>query len=209
MEEFNKKTLIEALSSLRDHDPPDSLWTYIDRELELGEEEIYPPSAIHELPEHEPPEKVWGAILGELEGESSAKVVKMNWWKPLAVAASLTLLVVAYFLLKPSTLKDNSLELIAVNYSTEEVDNLLIKKDWKEDKESFELYLELCSAKRYICEHPEFQVLQREFTELSEAIEEIEMSMGDYNTDANLITQIKEIELERTDIFKKMMVMLI
>lgn len=208
MEEINKKTLIEALSSLKDHEPPDSLWTQIDREMELGEEESFSPLSLHQLPEYDPPEKVWKAIAKGLEQDSTAKIFKLGWRKPLAIAASFSLIIAAYFLLKTDQL-DASDTVIALNYSLEQVDDVLMEKDWKEDEKSFELYHELCSAKKYICEHPEFQVLQREFEELSDAIKEIETAIGDYNTNANLITQIKEIELERTDVFKKMMVMLI
>lgn len=208
MEEFNKKTLIEALSSLKDHEPPDSLWTQIDREMELGEGASFLHSSLHQLPEYDPPEKVWKSIALELEQHSTSKIFRLGWKKTLAIAASFSLIVAAYFLLKTEPI-DSSDTLIALNYSIEQVDDVLLEKDWKEDEESFELYHELCSAKKYICEHPEFQVLQREFEELSEAIKEIETAIGDYNTNANLITQIKEIELERTDVFKKMMVMLI
>jgi hypothetical protein len=208
MEEINKKTLIEALSSLKDHEPPDSLWTQIDREMELGEEESFSPLSLHQLPEYDPPEKVWKAVVKKLGQDSRGSIFKLGWRKPLAIAASFSIIVAAYFLLE--TEQHDSIDtIIAVNYSIEQVDNVLLQKDWKEDEESFELYHELCSAKKYICEHPEFQVLQREFEELSDAIKEIETAIGDYNTNANLITQIKEIELERTDVFKKMMVMLI
>ena len=60
-----------------------------------------------------------------------------------------------------------------------------------------------------LCEQPEFKQLHNELEELTSAKNELASALGDFGTDANLVTQIKEIELERNDIVKKMMVMLI
>ena len=205
MEEINKKTLIEALSSLREHEPPDDIWDNVNMELKLGLDEFFPKEALYDLPEYDPPTQVWSGIVRELWHQGHPKIVKLNWRKPLAIAASLALLLTAYFLIKEV---DPPLE-ISLKYSSEKVDDALLKKDWKDDEEAFEIYHELCTTKKYICEHPEFQMLQQEFDELSEAMNEIELAIGDFGTNTDLIVQIKEIELERTDIFKKMMVMLI
>ena len=209
MEEFNKKTLIEALSSLKEHEPPNSIWENINLEMELGQEEIVSKLMIHGLPEYEPPTKVWDHISSKLGKVRTAKVIAFKWRKPLAIAASVALLLSAYFLINDNMPINPDEAQIALNYSIEEVDDMLLVKDWKDDEGDFELYQELCNIKKYVCEHPEFQVLQREFNELSDAVKELETAVGDFGTDAGLISQIKEIELERTDIFKKMMVMLI
>ncbi len=205
MEEINKKTLIEALSSLRDHEPPEDIWEQIKMELEVGSEELFPRKVLRRLPQYNPPAKVWNGVLEVLENENKPKIVQMRWAKPLAIAASLALLFAAYFIFQ----EPPNDEAIVLNYATEQIDDSLLEKDWKEDEEAFEVYHELCTAKKYICEHPEFQMLQQEFDELSEAINEIEMVLGDFGTNTDLISQIKDIELERTNIFKKMMVMLI
>ena len=136
-------------------------------------------------------------------------MVAFNWRKPLAIAASFALVFTALFLLQDNEVSQLNTETIAIQYTTEQVDDLVLVKDWKEDESDFERYQELCNIKKYICEHPEFQILQREFVELSDAVKELEYAIGEYGTDPGLISQIKEIELERTDIFKKMMVMLI
>lgn len=209
MKEINKKTLIEALSSLREHNPPESIWENINFEMELGPEEIVSRQMLMDLPEHNPPEKVWYAIEKDLKVGTEAKVVPFRWRKTLAIAASFSLLFAAYFLLQetvPATVEGQVSDL---KYTTETVDVRLTSRDWEEDADDFEVYKQLCNAKQYICEHPEFITLQEEFDELSDAVKELEMAMGNYGTNANLVIQIKEIELERTDIFKKMMVMLI
>lgn len=271
MKDINKKTLIEALSSLREYEPPDSVWENIDMEMDgkkalsipsemllslpeydppafvwdhveskIGEEAavepiptellqklpLYePPTSVWDnienrmesgdeliskemlqsLPQYEPPAGIWDNIKNKIQSRQKGRVVSMKWQRTMAIAASVCLLVAAYFLLDTDFEPDR----IAVNYSTETVDNMLLSKDWQEDAGDFELYKELCDAKKYICEHPEFQVLQTEFDELSEAVKELEYAIGNFGTSASLVGQIKEIELERTDIFKKMMVMLI
>ena len=80
MEEINKKTLIEALSSLKEYSPPDGVWEHIDMELELGSNDVVSKQMLAELPEHEPPAKVWDQILQNLEGGSRpGKIIPLNW----------------------------------------------------------------------------------------------------------------------------------
>lgn len=241
MEELNKKTLIEALSSLKEHEPPVSVWEKIDLEMEFGLSEIVPKHNLLELPlhnppvsvwenisldlesvqsasnsakflrrltEYDPPESVWANISKALDQGQGAKIVPMTWRKPLSVAASLAVLISAYWFLGNKT-ETGFQPNVTLNYTTELVDDLLLTKDWNEDDADFERFHELCSVKKYICQHPEFQMLQQEFEELSGAVQELEEAVGAYGTDPSLIGQIKEIELERTTVFKKMMVMLI
>lgn len=209
MKEINKKTLIEALSSMKEYSPPDTVWENIDMELELGADEFVSKKMLAELPEHEPPEMVWEKISKRIRSKGSARLVPMRWRRPLSIAASIAALLAAYFTIQPLTPIPSGEEKISLVYSTETIDNRLLENDWDQDDEAFELYKELCDAKKYICEHPEFQTLQNEFEELTAAVEELEYAIGNYGSDASLVLQIKEIELERTGLFKKMMVMLI
>ena len=208
MEEINKKTLIEALSSLKEYEPPSSLWENINMELELGRDEIVSKEMLMDLPEHDPPESVWNNVSQRLDQNPKVRRLAPGWKRGFAVAASLALLFCANYFIN-SGLESHESESISLTYSTETIDDQLLVNDWEQDEEAFAMYKELCNAKKYICEHPEFQVLQREFDELSEAVKELEFAIGDFGADANLISQIKEIELERTDLFKKMMVMLV
>ncbi|MEO1260590.1 MAG: hypothetical protein AAFZ15_17470 [Bacteroidota bacterium] len=209
MKEINKKTLIEELSSMKEYSPPDTVWENIDMELELGADEFVSKKMLAELPEHEPPEMVWEKISKRIRSKGSARLVPMRWRRPLSIAASIAALLAAYFTIQPLTPIPSGEEKISLVYSTETIDNRLLENDWDQDDEAFELYKELCDAKKYICEHPEFQTLQNEFEELTAAVEELEYAIGNYGSDASLVLQIKEIELERTGLFKKMMVMLI
>lgn len=208
MEEHNKKTLIEALSSLPEHEPNDLLWQQIEAGVEGDLAEVLPAQLIQSLQQHEPPDFIWGRISQELgAGNPDAKFVKLAWLKPLAIAASLALVMVVYWQLsKPTTLDMN---VVAVNFSEETVDPLLLEHDWDEDENVFTEFLSLCEGKKVVCEQPEFQLLQSELDELTAAKEELKTAIGEFSTDAELVIQIKEIELERTEILKKMMVMLI
>ncbi|MCF8247743.1 MAG: hypothetical protein K9J37_21390 [Saprospiraceae bacterium] len=208
MEELNKKTLIEALSSLPEHEPNDMLWEQIEEGMEGGLDGILPAQLLLSLPQYEPPLSTWEGILKQLEAEKpSAKLVTMKWGRALAVAASLVGLLMVYWQMNRT--EKVEMNVIAVNYSEEIVDPLLLKRDWNDDEAAFSDFLSLCEAKKVLCEQPEFKQLQNELEELTSAKDELASALGDFGTDANLVTQIKEIELERNDIVKKMMVMLI
>lgn len=207
MEEQNKKTLIEALSALPDYEPNDETWEKIEAELR-GLDGILPKNLGLKLPEHDPPEHVWDAIARQLEIQPNEKgrVVSIGWKKALALAASFALILFAVFFLKN---KETQNDEYTISYAVESLDPLLAAQDWDEDEAAFQQFLEICEAKKYICEQPAFRQLQSELEELTEAKAALKVAVGDYGADIHLVTQIKEIELERTDLLKKMMVMLI
>ena len=202
MEEHNKKTLIEALSSLPSYEPKAELWGRIEQAAE--DELLFPKDAIKALPEHEPPAHIWLQIAKTLD--QKGRVVPLGWRRALAVAASLAFVVFSILMLNN---QPTGVEEFSISYSTEMPDPLLTNQDWDEDEDAFLQFLEICEAKKYICEQPAFRQLQTELEELTEAKLALKEAVGDYGADAELVTQIKEIELERTDLLKKMMVMLI
>ncbi|MBK8563805.1 MAG: hypothetical protein IPN76_10810 [Saprospiraceae bacterium] len=208
MEEQNKKTLIEALSSLPEHEPKEMLWEQIAEQMESGLESIMPQQLLLSLPQYEPPTNAWDGIAKQLDAQKpQAKIVKLGWRRGLAVAASLVFLLVAYWYFNGG----NQLEtnVVAVNFSEETVDPLLLQHDWDADEDAFGEFLSLCEAKKIVCEQPEFKLLQGELEELTAAKEELKVAIGEFSTDADLVIQIKEIELERNGVLKKMMAMLI
>lgn len=208
MEEHNKKTLIEALSSLPEYEPSEELWNNIESEIGGPDGDIVPPQLLQSLPQYEPPEAVWAGILKNLEaGKPQAIVVMFGWRRALAVAASLALLLVVFWQINRSTATEP--QAVAMNYSEENVDPMLLVRDWDEDEDAFTEFLSLCEAKKTVCEQPEFKQLQGELEELTAAKDELKTAIGEFSTDADLVLQIKEIELERTDVLKKMLAMLI
>ena len=208
MKEHNKKTLIEALSSLREYDPPEELWEKIEAETEVGKDEIFPANLLQSLPVYDPPETVWAGIEKELHRKPTGRLVRFGWRRAVAVAASMAFLVVAFWKMgnNTTTVPPDHVDL---SFSTETVDPMLLARDWDEDEEVFREYLQFCEAKKFICEQPEFKLLQAELEELTTAKEDLVAAVGAFGTDPALIIQLKEIELERTGILKKMMVMLI
>lgn len=210
MKEYNKKTLIEALSTLPEYEPPDFVWDEIADKASVDAESPTLLRAISQLPDYEPPATVWDRILQEISPAQSAKItsLKRAWLAPVAVAASLALLVAAYFQFFQRPVNEDA-QVLAMHYSTETVDPLLLERDWDEDDDAFEAFKALCEAKEFICEQPEFVQLRSELEELTAAKEELSSVLGDYGSDPELVMQIKEIELERTDLLKKIMVMLI
>ncbi|MCU0348778.1 MAG: hypothetical protein MUC59_17695, partial [Saprospiraceae bacterium] len=202
MEEQNKKTLIEALSSLPEHEPKEMLWEQIEEEMGGGLEGIVTPQLLQAMPQYEPPASAWDGILKALNAEKrSAKIIGIGWRKALAVAASLALLLVVYWQMNGPHQVDSTV--VAVNFSEETVDPMLLQRDWDEDEDAFAEFLSLCEAKKTVCELPEFKELQSELEELTAAKDELKSAISEYNTDADLVLQIKDIELERTDILKK------
>ncbi len=206
MEEFNRKTLIEALSTLPEYEPGEAVWEALQQR---AMDEEFPKNIGKNLAEYEPPDHVWDSIERSLslEKTSGARIVPMRWKRALAVAASVALLVVAgWYFFQPSPRQTEQANL---TYATETVDDALLERDWAEDEGAFDEFIELCEAKAYVCEQPEFKSLHSELTELTTAKEELETAIGEVGANAELVLQIKEIELERTDLLKKMIAMLI
>jgi len=205
MKEHNKKTLIESLSTLPEHEPPAQVWESIQHGMELELGELISPKMLAALPQHAPPAVIWGQIAQKL-GRDKKVLLSIPWKKGLAIAASLALLVFSVWKLNPGQAPNDG---SSISYTTEPINPVLLQNDWDEDEDAFNEFLEICQEKKSVCERPEFMQLQSELEELTLAKEELKTAIGGYGAAPYLVTQIKEIELERTDILKKMMVMLI
>lgn len=223
MKEINKHTLIEALASLPEYEPPDSVWSVVEGELvlqsgvaEMSEHE--PPNlvwdniqnelvlqkTIAELPEYTPPVSVWDNISETLESTKSqptGRVVPMRKWMRYAAAVAVIgiLTIIGFNQLGTTTTTDGQL-----TYSVETLDENLFKKDWNEDEDAFEYLMNICKERAVACENPEFKILKKELEELNDAKMMLEEAIGSYGTDANLIAEMRQIEFARTDIVKKM-----
>ena len=223
MKEINKHTLIEAIASLPDHEPPAAVWAAIGQELVLQKglndlEEYEPPAAVWttiqndlvlqksvgEMPQYEPPGFVWEQISAGLpvqKIQQKGRVVSFNKWVQRAAAAVLIGFLAVFGWNQLGTAPTNAEEL---TYSTISVSDDLLKKDWNDDEDAFEYLWNICKEKVLACENPEFKSLKMELEELNDAKAMLEEAIGRYGTDADLIAQIREIEFARTDIVKKM-----
>ena len=91
-----------------------------------------------------------------------------------------------------------------LSYAVETVDEQLFEADWDEDENLFEEINVICQTKTYSCTVPEFQILEKELQELNEAKSDLKQAINSFGKDTELISQLSEIELERTTVLKKM-----
>lgn len=203
MKEINRSTLVEALSTLPQYSPPEELWQAVETELDLLAELPENESVAELLPAYEPPATVWQRIQTELD--TGGRVVSLRKWTA-RIAAAVVVLLASWWALNES---QPAPEEGVVSYSIEVMDPLLEKNDWDEDEDAFQQFLALCQSGHFICEQPTFKNLKAELEELTDAKNSLKQAIGAYGASPQLVQQMKEIELERTDILKKMMVMLI
>lgn len=201
--EINRKALIEALSSLPQYDPPASVWERIDSRMAADELLHGKPMRPGVLPEYDPPETLWSVIEERLHPSMRMLRLARRWW-PAAAAAAFVLIAIRLWMPTDAPADD-----VSITYHTETVDPLLVGHDWNEDEEAFTQFFELCQQRRYICEQPAFQQLRAELEELTLAKQALQQAMGNYGATPHMIHQMKKIELERTDLLKKLIVMLI
>ena len=203
MKELNRSTLVEALSMLPEYNPPDELWQQVETELDLLSVLPEKESIAEHLPEFDPPETVWQNISSQLQNEG--RVVPLHRWVA-GMAAAIVLLLASWWALKPTqSVPDEGI----ISYSVEVMDPLLEVNDWDQDEDAFQQFMAMCQNGHFICDQPSFKNLESELKELTEAKNALKEAMGAYGASPALVQQMKEIELERTDILKKMMVMLI
>lgn len=203
MKEINRSTLIEALSMLPEHDPPDHLWEVVETELDLLN--VLPESepVAQVLPEFEPPSDLWNKITTELDG--GGKMIPIWKWSA-RVAAALVFILATWWLMN---IEQAPLDEGVLSYSIEVLEPSLEEADWDEDEDAFQQFMTLCQTGNFVCEQPAFRNLKSELEELTEAKNDLKDAMGAYGASPELVQQMKQIELERTDLLKKMMVMLI
>jgi len=62
----------------------------------------------------------------------------------------------------------------------------------------------MCELQSYACTQPVFQSLKSELDELTAARDMLREAIGEYGTDYELLGELKEIEMLRTDIIKQL-----
>jgi hypothetical protein len=226
MEELNRNTLTQALAQLPDYQPDASVWSAIDLQLTVGEMNVYnPPISIWDSLEKQL-ELDKNAVYTEgssleigdnvsetfkvsetsaLTETSSLKVVKKKGvlrylsFQKLAIAAAMTGLIFTVFnLLKPNYTEGSSLK-----YSTEVVDNQLLKNTSDDAEADYQMVENFCQQQIAACETPAFKTLKSELDELNSARETIKNAIGNYNSDADLMIQLKDIEQQRATILRQ------
>jgi len=197
MKELNKKILDNAIRNLPDYEPKAGLWEQLQNEMQQ------PPvdplqEAINQLPSYEPSTGLWDKIEQQLHPTPQVAFVSKRW---LSIAASLMLLVSAFWFLNSNEVQDEAV----ITYSTEKVDNFLLIKDWDDDEDVFTMINEVCDLNKLACANPEIKVLKEELEELNSARLMLKTAIGEYGTNPDLVQELTDIEMERTSITKEIL----
>lgn len=168
---------------LPEYEPSDSIWQNIEAKLNQDSFQL----ALKSLPEYEPEQKVWANISSQL---NKSQFVSIKW----AVAASIIIGFALYF-----SLKNNE-----VTYTKQEIAPDLLLTENDKNQYGYEEIKKICNEDKIVCEKPEFKALETELEELNTASVELKTAIGKYNTEPELITQLTEIENQKSDIIRKM-----
>lgn len=196
-----KKDLQNALKNLREYKAPDSIWNNIESEMNKEIAESPLSAALKKLPIHRPSEKIWKTVEQNLPVINSKFTV---WRNVLGIAASIAL-AVGFFFWIGNNKPQYDLEYA---YTEEVLEARMQFVNFETDDEAFEMIDHICSEKGFLCEHSDFKELKMELEELNEAHEELKFAMGDYNTSNELSKELKDIEMERTVVFKRLLAMI-
>ncbi|HMR43753.1 MAG TPA: hypothetical protein PKC40_07965 [Saprospiraceae bacterium] len=174
---------------------PETVWQKLENSLNEANKLK---AGLNNLPVYNAPETVWVKIESDLTEKRPGKLIKLGTFR---IAAAILVLLGAgvwiYFSLAEET------ELIS--YSTEFVSGELQINDWDEEESAFLMLDQICIEKPFLCEDAEFQLLRRSLNDLTEGKNALKNSLGEINTDPDLIAQLAKIEMERTNILKEML----
>ena len=194
MNEKNRHRLRDAIGRLPQHEPPADVWYAIDARTQrerLG----------RELPTYAPPPAVWNAVSEGLEHSPRSGVLRslsprVRW---AASAAAVVLLFFAGWQFGNSG--GEAATSISYAYS-QETSPEPVNNDWDEDEDSFS------EARRRVLERnePTLNHLGHELDELTSAREEVKAMLVAYGDDATVVQQLAEIERERDDVYRRIIV---
>ncbi len=201
MEEKNKNTLDRSIRTLKKYEAPVRAWDGIELELDKENSLQQLQNGLSGLPTYKAPTSIWDQIENELEApvEQKQAVLRSIPWRKIAAAAALVgvLLTTLNWWMK---FDETS---VLYSYSSEVVDDQLEVMDWNDDEEAFEMVKEFCKSQQLVCQEPEFKNLKVELDELNEARASLVMAIESYGSDADMIAQLTEVELERSNVLKR------
>ena len=198
MKEKNKKTLRDALDRLREYDAPASSWDDIAANLK--------PVLADRLPTYAPDASVWNGISRQMEQadeaaaqQRMAKERTLPLRKLVGIAAAVALLVTIGLGINH---KLQTRQTITVAYSQETAPAKTVA-DWSIDDASFNNAIAEIEARN----EPNLNTLGLELGELTEASNEIKAMLVSYGeNDPGLIRQLGEIERDRSDVYRRIIV---
>jgi hypothetical protein len=188
----NYHRLREALDKLPRYDAPANAWEAIETGLGAAE-----PDLSERLPTYAPPPDVWNGISQRLD-RPPVVVHKLRprrrWWR---YAAAILLLLTAAF----GYLSYDAGPKISYAYH-QEAQPTSVTADWDDDEASFHRARQLVSERN----EPQLNHLGYELDELSSAREEIKSMLVAYGDDPTVVRQLAEIERERDDVYRRILI---
>ena len=176
--------------NLPEYEPSDEVWNKIDTELN---HDILR-KGISQLPKYEPDGRIWENI----EADLNPKIVKLNTWRWVAMAASIVLIISVGFYLNYQKKQPT------IAYSEQKIDAQLLLQPSDNSDADYETIVAFCEEQTYVCENPEFRDLKVELDDLQAASIQLKEAIGEYNTEPQLMAQLAQIELQKSEILKKM-----
>jgi hypothetical protein len=196
MKEKNTDKLREALDRLRPYEAPASAWEGIAEGLH--------PVLADQLPSYQPAAGVWNSISREMErADETAAQARFAKQRSLplrsiaGIAAAIVLLISLGFGI--SRYQDR--QIVTLAYS-QEVAPPPTLQDWDDNEDSFRNAI----AEIEIRNEPGLNSLRYELDELTDAKEEIKAMLVAYGNDPGVIRQLVEIERDRSDIYRRIIV---
>ena len=196
MKEKNYRTLRDALDRLPDYEPGPVAWSNITDRLE-GAADRTRASLADRLPTYAPPPQVWNKVSQELDAPRPTVVRRLSvrGWV-VAVAAAVALLLLAVPLIRYDAGPD-------ISYAyTQEATPEPVVADWDDDESSFERAREAVQERN----EPHLNNLGHELDELTSAREEVKAMLVAYGEDAGMVRQLAEIERERDDVYRRIII---
>ncbi len=200
MKEKNKPILENALKNLPVYRPPEDCWQNIIGELDRLDTEEVLQKTLEQLPLYTPPSFIWDQIEEALPLARPKTKIRRLYPRIVAAAAAAVALVFVFNLWPAQTPAPQ----IAYSIEEKEAAPSDLTNDWDADEESIREVLTLFEQSPKAIHAVDFQLLKEEFNELNDAKGELESIMQKYGKDPDMIAQLKEIEIERSTVVKKM-----
>ncbi len=207
MKEENRQQLEQALRQLPVYQPGEQLWSEIDLKLSLAREQRKLKEAVQQLPVYAPPSSVWTQIASQLPGAPQpGRVIQLAQRSWVRVAAVVLFIFGGYYIWQNA--QNTSGEIVRVTLVAEPVAdlNVFTASDpfEEEDENLIQEAVQLFSNSYLAKSQNQYDVLMSEWEELSAARTSIKEALSLYGKDPGLIQELKDIELARSELIRKM-----
>lgn len=189
----SRNSFQRALENLPTYEPSPGLWDRIRRDLERKE---VLQGAIRELPTYQPSPGLWDRIAAELP--KAKRRTLPGWWM---AAAALLALAIALPLLWP---KDKPRETVKFETVRQASWQTLQWELPPGDEDAIREVAQRFTQSVVARQSENYHLLQNELSELEAAKQELENVLNTYGMDPDLIHQLKDIELQRSEVVKRM-----